>query len=238
MRDFKCSFNQLSSLDISQNTLIYSLSLEENLLSNLDASYNPNLIYLRCDSNQLTSIDVSANTSLSNFYCSNNNLYGLDLSQNGVLRILNCSDNNLVCLNVKNGNNNYFQYFAANNNPYLSCIEVDNVTWSDLNWTLIDSLASFNTVCPNSCLTGIRDISTYEYSIYPNPVSQDFTMAFDEWVNNPYVEIIDNAGQIVFGTLCPSATLLNINPDIPVGFYCVRVTVNGKLFKIQKFVKY
>jgi PKD repeat protein len=64
---------------------------------------------------------------------------------------LDCDSNQLTCLNVKNGNNTNMTSFYATNNPNLSCIEVDNATWSTANWANIDSQTSFSEDCNNAC---------------------------------------------------------------------------------------
>ena len=48
--------------------------------------------------------------------------------------------------NIKNGNNIYLM-INATLNPGLSCIEVDNPIWSDVNWTDIDPASSFSSNC-------------------------------------------------------------------------------------------
>ena len=77
-----CPNNQISSLDISQNTGLTSLSCSNNQLDNLDVSNNTNLGWLDCSNNQLTSLDIrnGNNTNLIYF--------------NGT------SNPNLTCINV------------------------------------------------------------------------------------------------------------------------------------------
>jgi hypothetical protein len=67
---------------------------------------------------------------------------------------LTCHNNQLTCLNVKNGyNTNMFAGFSADNNPNLTCIEVDDVAYSNANWTDIDAQTSFSTDCNNNSIT-------------------------------------------------------------------------------------
>src|SRR5574344_2784147 len=54
-----CSFNSLTSLDVSKNTLLTLLNCNNNKLTSLDVSENTSLTSLYCDNNQLTSLDVS-----------------------------------------------------------------------------------------------------------------------------------------------------------------------------------
>ena len=119
------------------------------------------LIYLYCYDNQLTSLDVSNCSALTYLYCNDNQLIYLDVSNCSNLILLDCSNNDLVCLNVKNGNNtNFTQFFYANNNSNLTCIEVDDVNFSTNNWTNIDSQTSFSSDCGNSgCSLNINDLN-------------------------------------------------------------------------------
>ena len=109
-----CSDNQLTSLDVSQNTALTDLV---------------------CYGNQLTSLNLSQNTALIELSCRNNKLTSLDVSQNTALTMLSCHFNQLTSLDVRNGNNTNFTNFNVHQNPNLTCINVDNATWSTANWT-------------------------------------------------------------------------------------------------------
>ena len=52
-------------------------------------------------------------------------------------------------LNLKNGNNNKILHanFNAENNSNLSCIEVDNESYSSLHWSYVDNTTSFSVDC-------------------------------------------------------------------------------------------
>ena len=98
--------------------------------------------------NQLTTLDVSQNTALTVLYCGFNQLTTLDVSQNTALTILNCSSNQLTSLDFRNGNNQNLLNFNVTSNPNLTCINVDDVTYSTNNWTNIDAQHYFSTNCP------------------------------------------------------------------------------------------
>jgi len=157
-----CVGNQLTSLDVSANTALTSLYCDDNQITNLDVSNNTALTRLYCGLNQLTSLDVSANTALTSLWFVGNQLTSLDVSANTALTSLYCEYNILTCLNVKNGYNSNFQYFHASDNPNLTCIEVDDVTYSTANWTVIDAQSSFSTDCNNDCsnTSGINELTT------------------------------------------------------------------------------
>jgi len=144
-----CTGNQLDSLDISNNTALTSLYCGNNQLTSLNVSNNTVLTYLDCINNNLSLLDISNNTVFEKLWCYNNQLTTLDVSNNILLTDLWCKENQLVSLNVKNGNNVNFEYFRAENNPNLYCIEVDDSTWSTTNWHYVDSIASFSeAICP------------------------------------------------------------------------------------------
>ena len=148
---FICSGNQLTSLDVSQNTALIDLDCKDNQLTSLDVSQNTALELLLLSNNQLTTIDVSTNTALTFFSCRDNQLTSLDVSQNIALTFFFCFNNQLTNLDVRNGNNISFQNFETYNNPNLYCINVDDASWADTNWTVangsIDSTMSFSTNC-------------------------------------------------------------------------------------------
>ena len=157
-----CRLNELTSLDVTQNTTLEILDCTENALTSIDVTGITALTQLKCDGNLLTSLDVSNNTALTELWCQGNKLTSLDVTQNTVLARLNCSWNLLQCLNVKNGNNANSTYFNATSNANLTCIEVDDVTWSNANWTIganIDPQTSFSTSCANPCALGITDLT-------------------------------------------------------------------------------
>ncbi len=76
----------------------------------------------------------------------NNDFTGtLDLSSNLLLKLCWVDNTNITTLNVKNGNNTNMQnsFFNTTNTPNLSCIIVDDITYSTNTWTNIDSTATF-----------------------------------------------------------------------------------------------
>ena len=145
----QCSFNQLTTLDVSSNTALTNLNCTGNQLTSLDVSNNTALTYLYCSQNQLTNLDVSNNTALVILNCKHNNLTSLDVSGAPALTQLDCAGNSLASLDVRNGWNANIPAtdFDATNNPNLYCIDVDDAVWSAANWTYIDTASSFSNNC-------------------------------------------------------------------------------------------
>ncbi len=115
--------NQLTSLDLSQNTALVYLSCQNNLLTSLDLSKNTELGVLICSVNQLTSLDLSQNTAIAYLDCNNNQLTSLDISQNTALYRLECYVNqinetemgNLVESLPANNGQLYVKWFNSSN---------------------------------------------------------------------------------------------------------------------------
>ena len=127
LKKLKCFENQLTSLDVSKNTVLTYLDCYSNQLTSLDVSKNTALTGLYCSNNQLTELDVSKNTALTELNCSNNQLTKLDVSKNTTLFYLGCSDNQLTSLDISNTKINAL-YRKGNNYQ----IVVDNDRTFDL----------------------------------------------------------------------------------------------------------
>ena len=145
-----CEMNHLTALDLSSNIALTSLFCADNSLTDIDVSNNDSLIFFDCGWNQLTSLDVSNCSQLYYLYCGENMITSLDLSNNTSLEDIGCDNNDLISLDLRNGNN-YNMVIHTISNPNLFCIDVDDVAWSDTNWTVanssIDSTVIFNTNC-------------------------------------------------------------------------------------------
>jgi hypothetical protein len=90
-----CEYNNISSLDLSQNKSLKKLYCSGNSLTSLDLSQNKSLVELYCPGNSLTSLDVSNHASLSHVVCSWNYLTELNISGCSKLDYLDCTCNYL-----------------------------------------------------------------------------------------------------------------------------------------------
>ena len=208
MTRFSCGSNQLTSLDVSYNTL---------------------LTHFFCNFNQLLSLNFSHNTSLISLVCGFNQLTSLDVSQNSALLYLLCDSNQLNCLNAKNGNNSNLLSLSALGNPNLSCIEVDDVVWSTTNWTNIDAGTSFDANCFSDCSSvGIDEGElTSGFSLYPNPASNNVTIEFmgeEQLVN---LNVVNIHGQQVLSAKFTNTASVRLNvADFSSGIYFTKIVTN------------
>ena len=85
---------------------------------------------MECYFNQITNLNLTQNIALTNLQCAQNSLTSLDVSNNTALTQLGCEVNQLTSLDLRNGNNQNLLNFNVTSNPNLTCINVDDVTYS------------------------------------------------------------------------------------------------------------
>ncbi len=147
------------TIDVSNRGIEDLTGLEAfNLLTGLNCSYNP-----------IETLDLSSNLMITSLDVGKNNITELDLSKNSLLtEVVINSNEKLTSLNIQNANNEKLSLFRALDNPNLTCIQVDNVPFSELNWTNVDEATSFSTDC--SKVLGLNSFT--KLSIYPNPAKR------------------------------------------------------------------
>ena len=118
LTDLRCGYNELSSLDVRNNTALTYLFCPNNQITTLDVRNNTVLKGLSCSYNQLSALDVRNNTALKGFYCDHNTITTLDISKNTALGELTCNRNQLSTLDVSN--NTALKYLHCEDNPNLT----------------------------------------------------------------------------------------------------------------------
>ncbi|MEY3451596.1 MAG: hypothetical protein RL711_1422 [Bacteroidota bacterium] len=118
--EFYCYYNNISTLDVSNNTALSIIGCNYNALTSVVFGANDNLEVFNAAHNQLTTIDVSMNSALDSLYLEDNLLTSLDVSSNGSLTYLNCNTNELTALDVSN--NTLLDHFDCSLNANLTCI--------------------------------------------------------------------------------------------------------------------
>lgn len=161
----ECNDNQISTIDISSNTMLEIFNCRNNQISSLDVSANTALTYLGLGENAVTDLNVSNNLSLNRLDCFLNEIGTLDISLNTVLTELYCYDNQLTSLNLANGNNANIVNMDAKTNA-LTCIQHDggfnpnsNPSWEK------DLSANWSDNCPPPCVVTIPDANFKSYLV-------------------------------------------------------------------------
>ena len=106
--------NQLSRINISNNSSLRILDVSNNLLPELDVTSNPGLEILSCSGNQLSALDVTQNALIEQLFCDNNQLASIDVRNHDKMIIFNCYNNQLTTLDVS-GCTAMFQLYCYNN---------------------------------------------------------------------------------------------------------------------------
>ena len=169
-----CSNNNLTSLDVSQNTALDDLLCFNNQLNSLDISGANALIQLVFANNNITSLDVSQKAALTTLGCGNNQITSLNVSQNTALTYLNCRYNQLTSLNVSQ--NTALTYLSCYSNQLTSLDVSQNIALIDLSCQNNPSMATLNIANGNN---GNMPASTFKAYGNGNP----FTITCDTPAN-------------------------------------------------------
>ncbi|MCF8285188.1 MAG: T9SS type A sorting domain-containing protein [Sphingobacteriales bacterium] len=233
LKTLNCSLNNLTHLDVSNNTLLNYLDCSNNNLISLNVLGASLLTFIDCSNkleclanNVLSNLDVSTNTSLITLRCQYNQLTSLDVSTNTAMVLLFCYCNQLVSLNVKNGNNLNHGLLAASCNQYLSCIEVDDVSWCNTYWhNNKDGTAFFSENC-----NGVSVLDNNQNTailMYPNPTLEII------YLSKPgNITLSDLSGKLLLEQ--KNTKQLDMS-SLPAGIYFLQY--EGSSTKICKVVK-
>ncbi|MGX8850723.1 leucine-rich repeat domain-containing protein [Amedibacillus sp. YH-ame10] len=127
-----CYYNKLESLDLSKNTDLTDLICSDNGLTSLDLSKNEALTALSCSENQLTSLNLTNNTKLTNLDCHSNTIKDLELSKSTDLTDLDCYENQLTSLDLTN--NTKLKELGCSSNNITDLNLSKNTDLTDLNY--------------------------------------------------------------------------------------------------------
>lgn len=166
LENLNCSWNELTSLDVSKNTVLTYLDCSYNdNMSTLNVSGCIALRSLDCSKSPLTTLDLSNLKALRDIDCSGCQLTMLDLSGCSVLETIDCHDNeHLNTLDVSN--NRSLLQLKCNMNEMISlnisgCIELEELNCDGNQLTTLD--VSNNTkLAVLKC--GSNDLTTLDVS--------------------------------------------------------------------------
>jgi hypothetical protein len=147
-----CKGDELTSLDLGNDTSLNKLNCNDNRLTALDLSSCAKLTELHCNGDSLTALDLSRNTALKSLECDSNRIDSLDLSHNKALTSVSCKNNRITALGLSG--------CAA-----LTWVDCSNNSLSSLDLSHNKALSHF--VCSNNRLATL-DVSrnTALYGLY------------------------------------------------------------------------
>ena len=159
---------QLESLDVSKNVLLQYLDFSKTQIGEIDVTKNIDLKGLIANNCKLTEIDLFSNIQLDALDLSFNEIINIDINKNKKLSYLRLNNNKFKRPYLANGTNTLITDFDIRNNPDLTCISVDDVNFSNTNWTDKDTSASYNLDC-NSVWTVYTTDIQFEISLINAP---------------------------------------------------------------------
>ena len=235
--------NQITSIDVSMDTTLYSLECVNNDLSylniannrntgigNFDARVNPNLTCIQVDNiayaDSAWSTDKDDTASF-NTYCekcqldNSISLSGTTLSsaESGInYQWINCSDNSEITGETG-------QSFTPSQTGDYACII------SDVTNSCIDTSACLNVVIGDPVIDNIVNDIENEISIYPNPLKSMLNISTKATIDQ--IEILDVSGKLIM-------TIKNSNSidvsNLTKGIYYLKLTTS-KSVSVRSFIK-
>lgn len=250
LEELNCSYNDLTSLDLTSNTSLKILNGAENDFTSIDLSAYTTLEEVELRSNKITSLLVNNNPNLKKLRVGKNQLTTLNLTSCVQLEELYVHLNLLVSLNIKNGNNNLITDFVAASNASLTCIEVDDETAAYLATWDKDAIASFSENCSaiiwkgtdnsnwdeaNNWFNNTQPLTTSNVIVPSLVTAPIINSGVTAEVNDLRVEeytpfnISDNGALIVNGDLVANETITIKSSTNNSGALLVKGTANGQV---------
>lgn len=115
LRYLHCEYNELTELDLHNNTKLGYLQLGHNKLTHLDITGCYMLNFFKCEYNELTELDVSGNSIICWMSAAYNNLKRMDVSNVWNLQYMNVSNNQLTELILGDKKENLFSLYLEKN---------------------------------------------------------------------------------------------------------------------------
>jgi len=244
-----CYNNQLTSLDLSNNTSLILVRVEVNQLTSIILNRtNSVLEYLNCTLNQLTNfnpaehplleillirfnqltnINVTQNPLLWYLGCGSNTLTTLDISQNPLLKVLHCDNNQFTTLDLSQNSvlenisctNNQLIGLDFYQNPVLSLV----TCWQNqiTNINVAQNPALTKLLCSNNLLTSLD-------------VTQNTNLTELQCDNNPItsLDVTQNTNLTELGCYSSQLTSLNVQNGNNVNFTYYNSNYNPNLICI------
>lgn len=164
LRVFDCSDNKISTLDVSHNTELTHLDCENILITSLNISSNTKLVRISSEGCPLTSLDVSNNPNLIFLSVAHTNVNAIDVSHNPKLDLLFCGETKISSLDLTHNpvlrevrcGINTISEIDVSKNPKLEQLSIHNCRLTSLDVSNNPLLTEIQ--CGNNKLTSL-DVS-------------------------------------------------------------------------------
>ena len=218
---FRCSFQNVSSIDVTSATNLKTLYCDNNSISTLNVTNNTALTLLHCARNQLTAITgLNQLTELKKLFCTSNKITTLDLKQNTKLDTLSCGVNKISALDLSK--NTALKWIHCTYNP-LTTLDVTNNP-------LIKYFACYN--CGLTSITGLKKLTSMtEFDCHSNKLA-----SLDISKNTALITINCSANQLTTldlsdNTAATSRNVRNqqktVDCEIVDGYFCLPINADA-----------
>ncbi|PHS63954.1 MAG: hypothetical protein COB12_08830 [Flavobacterium sp.] len=146
-----CYENQLTTLNVTQNTLLTELNIRSNQFSSLDVTQNSFLTYLNISSNQFNTLDVTQNLLLTTLVVTYNQFSSLDVTHNTSLTTLRLTSNQFASIDISQNIN--LTWLTASINQFASIDLSQNLALVSL--SIIENQLTSIDVSENAELQGL-----------------------------------------------------------------------------------
>ncbi len=233
-----CAHNELISLNVSQCTALEELTCSYNQLTALNVSQNIALQYLDCGHNQLTTLNVSQNQNIKILYCYENQLTILDLTNNINLDEFSGFDNSFNLFDIRNGNNTAITLFTTFNNPDLTCIFVDNANYCQNSSAWAKDPASAFVETQQQCddLAAVEDFWHNQIKVYPNPIHDFLYFQNNSLYKIQQIRLIDISGKTIFEKILKNEQKINLS-WLKSGVYFIQLSNKENQSITKKIIK-
>lgn len=258
-----CSFNNLTSIDVSNNTLLEILNCSNNQLTSIDISNNPDIFQLECRSNNLSTLDISSNLDMTLLYVGNNaNLTEIDIEDNTDLAILECSESNLTDLDLSN--QPFFISLVCNNSPLLKTINLqngnnENFTFEGIFASNFENMASLENICIDNifnkelintieqqvgrdiiftedCETlNVAEFNNLNIKISPNPTSAFIKIT--STISLQKIQLLNNTGMLLVNISSRNLEEIDLSA-LSTGIYFLKINTNNGDNLFKRIIKY
>ncbi|NER18069.1 leucine-rich repeat domain-containing protein [Spongiivirga citrea] len=118
--------------------MLYDFRVNDNNITELDLTKNTNLKFLSIDNNGLKKLKVTGLPILEKVFAKNNDLNEIDITSNTNLQLLDIADNQVERIDVSQ--NPELFTFGSTNNPF-TCIQVSGQQLQNIppNWSIADN---------------------------------------------------------------------------------------------------
>jgi hypothetical protein len=231
--ELTADFNNLESINTSNNPLLEVLNIinYDALPLTTFTHNNPNLKELVLVGN-LTSLNINEMVNLEYLQVLNNSIPSINLTHNINLQRFRYNDNATTEIDIRNGNNANLTIFSIGYTPTLSCIYVDDASYSQTNWTNVDSSVNFvETEAECEALSINSSVLENNLVVYPNPVKN--SLYIKNITNLKEVLVYNTLGQLIITTESEVIDFSNLKE----GIYFIKVkTIDGNILS-KKIIK-